>query len=167
MDVRFINPFIESVKNVYSTMLSTDLLVSRPRVKRRDEPLAEVSAIIGVSGDVVGTVALCFSANTAERTATALAGTLIDRHHPDFGDALGEIANMVAGRAKARFDGVDASISLPKVITGRDMRLLDDDALTLVLPCDSALGRFTTEVSLMPTTVCTGIGDAPSPTPVA
>ena len=149
MDVRFINPFMAGIKNVFTTMLSTDIIISKPRVKGKDESRPEVSAIIGFSGDAMGSVALCFSLKTASRTASKFAGEEIGRDHPCFADALGELANMVAGQAKAKFEGVSASISLPRVIVGKDMELLgSENTPVLVLPCDSSLGRFTTEVTM-------------------
>ena len=54
MDVRFINPFIGSVKNVFKTMLTTDIIVSKPVIKEHDEANADVSAVIGLSGDASG-----------------------------------------------------------------------------------------------------------------
>ena len=149
MDVRFINPFMASIKNVFTTMLGTDIIISKPRLKERDESRAEVSAIIGFSGDVVGSAALCFSMKTAAKTASKFAGEELGRDHSCFADALGELANMVAGHAKSKFQGVNASISLPRVIVGRDMELLESESTpVLVLPCDSGLGRFTAEVMM-------------------
>jgi len=149
MDVRLINPFIAGIKNVFMTMLNTDIIISKPRLKEKDESGSEVSAIIGFSGDAVGSVALCFSLRTAAKAASKFAGEDVGRDHPCFADALGELANMVAGHAKSKLQGVSASISLPRVIVGRRMELLESESTpVLVLPCDSSLGRFTTEVTI-------------------
>ncbi|UCE58785.1 MAG: chemotaxis protein CheX [Phycisphaerales bacterium] len=149
MDVRFINPFIGGIKNVFSTMLQTDIVISKPRVKGRDEPNADATAIIGFSGDATGSVALCFPMRTALATAGKFAGMEIAEDSPDFADALGELANMVAGQAKSKFEGLSVSISLPRVVAGRDLHLLDSqNTPVLLLPCDSALGRFSTEVTM-------------------
>ena len=149
MDVRFINPFILGIRNVFTTMLTTDIIISKPRLKEKDESNSEVTAIIGFSGDAVGSVALCFSMLTASKTASKFAGEEVGRDHPCFADALGELANMVAGQAKAKFEGVSASISLPRVIVGKNLQLLESESTpVLVLQCDSTLGRFTTEVTM-------------------
>jgi len=149
MDVRFINPFIVSIQHVFTTMLKTDILISKPCLKRPGEHTAEVAAIVGISGDAVGSVALCFPMRTAIATASKFAGAEIDQGHPDFSDAIGELANMVAGSAKAKFDGLNACLSLPQVITGQDLRVLQNERTpSLLLPCDSALGRFSTEVAM-------------------
>ncbi len=150
MDVRFINPFILGIKNVFTTMLDTQIFISKPCLKEGDETNADFSAIIGFSGDVSGSVALCFPVRTAVQIASKFAGTEMTQHDPDFADALGELANMVAGQAKSKFQGVRVNISLPRVVAGRKLRLLGSYSTpVLLLPCDSALGRFGTEITML------------------
>ncbi len=150
VDVRFINPFMGGIKSVFATMLNTEIVISKPRLRVRDEQNADVSAIIGFSGEAAGSVALCFPVRTAVSTASKFAGVTITPDHPDFGDALGELANMVAGQAKSKLEGSNITISLPRVIAGTGLKLLDSQsAPILILPCDSELGRFATEVSMV------------------
>ncbi|MCK4659727.1 MAG: chemotaxis protein CheX [Phycisphaerae bacterium] len=150
MDVRYINPFIQSVKKVYSTMLSTDILISKPYVKTDTGGTSDVSAVIGLSGDVVGSVALCFPLETAVKSAGKFAGIPMSKDHEDFADALGELANMVAGSAKSQLEGFNVSISLPNVIVGKN-HVVSQSKHTprLALPCDSSLGRFSVEVAMV------------------
>ncbi len=149
MDVRYINPFIEGIKNVFSTMLETDIIISKPFVKTDDDPSADVSAVIGISGDAIGVVAMCFPMKSAVNTASKFAGVEMTQDHEDFTDALGELANMVTGQAKSKLDGLHCSISLPSVIIGRG-HIVSQSRSTprLALPCDSTLGRFHVEVGL-------------------
>ena len=149
MDVRFINPFIEAIQNVFTTMLSVDTIIGKPFLKENDCQDTEVSALIGLSGDAVGSIVLCFAETTAIGVASGLAGEDIPADHPDFGDALGEMANMVTGQAKSRFEGLSCSISLPQVLSGKDLKVLrSQHETTLVLPCDSTLGKFRVEVTM-------------------
>jgi chemotaxis protein CheX len=164
MDVRFINPFIVGIKNVFTTMLDTQIFISKPCLKEGDETNADFSAIIGYSGDVSGTVALCFPLRTAIRVVSKFSGTEMTQHNPDFADALGELANMVASQAKSKFQGVRVSVSLPRVVAGRELRLLHCHSTpVLLLPCDSALGRFGTEITML----AKSKGAAASPPPPA
>lgn len=149
MDVRLINPFVASVKDVFKTMLSTDVLISKPILKAGNESNADVSAVIGLSGDAVGSVVLSFPMLTATRTASKFSGVDMGQRHENFADALGELANMVAGAAKAKLDGLSVSISLPNVIVGREhVVAVSRTTPRLSLPCDSSLGRFCVEVAL-------------------
>ena len=149
MDVRFINPFITATRHVFKTMMKVDTLISKPFIKDGDSRDTEVSALIGLSGDAVGSVVLCFPLTTAVKIASAFAGEPMPADHPDFGDALGEMVNMVAGQAKAQFEGLSCNISLPKVLSGTDMKVhRSRREVTLVLPCDSNLGKFRVEVTM-------------------
>ena len=150
MDVRFINPFIAAVKHVFKTKLSTDIIINKPRLKALDESNADVSAVIGFSGDAAGCVILCFHTDAAVQTASKFAGASLTPQHPDFSDALGELANMVADQAKAQFEGLSVSISLPSVIIGSAHEVLQSKlSPRLMIPCDSELGRFAVEVAVV------------------
>ena len=151
MDIRFINPFIAAVKKVFKTMVATDVTIGKPSINMPDEvPTADVSAVIGLSGDVAGCVVLSLPTTTALQAAGKFAGAELTQDHPDFSDALGELANMVAGQAKAKFDGLSVSISLPSVIIGSDHEVLQSKATPrLTIPCDSEFGRFAVEVAMI------------------
>lgn len=151
MDVRFINPFIASTKSVFKTMLATDIAISKPVViPAHEEQSADVSAVIGLSGDAVGCVVLSLPMSTACNLASKFAGIPITREHPDFSDALGELANMVAGQAKARFEGLNVSISLPSVIVGASHVVSQSrQKPRLGLPCECDLGQFRVEIAMV------------------
>ncbi len=149
MDVRFINPFITAVQHVFTTMLKTEIIISKPYLKSGDDRNTDVSAIIGFTGGAIGSVALCFPMRSAIATASKFAGVELNKNDADFADALGELANMVAGQAKAKLHGLRISISLPRVVVGEKINILDSKLQPVLgLPCDSALGRFTVEVMM-------------------
>ncbi len=150
MDVRYINPFITAIKHVFKTMLKTDIIISKPYVKVEDDRNADVAAVIGFSGGATGSVALCFPARSAVAAASNFAGTALTEDDPDFADALGELANMVAGQAKAKLHGLEITVSLPRVIVAEKLNVLSSrNHPVLGLPCDSPLGRFNVEVGMV------------------
>lgn len=149
MDVRFINPFIKSIGNVFTTMMSSEVDFQKPFVKSDTTEKPDVSAIIGFSGDASGAVVLCFRKAVAVKIASKFACTELTVESPDFADALGEIANMVAGGAKADFEGIRVNISLPSVIVGTAHEVVKSNAHpSLVIPCHSPYGIFTVEVTM-------------------
>lgn len=150
MDVRYINPFIAAVRDVFKTMLQTEVIVGKPFLKKDARVGGDASAIIGFSGDAAGSVVLCFPLVTGVKAASTFAGSEVSASSDDFGDALGELANMVAGQAKSQLEGLSIKISLPSVIVG-DNHAVSKSRLkpTLVLPCDTVLGRFAVEVSMV------------------
>ncbi len=149
MDVRYINPFIASICNVFETMCGSKVTVGKPSLQTEPFERTDVSAIIGFSGDAAGSVALCFGFDTASVLATAFAGTEIKPEHEDFGDALGELANMVAGGAKAKLEGLDVNISLPNVVIGERHRIsASRSSPRIIIPCSTDAGDFHVEVGM-------------------
>jgi chemotaxis protein CheX len=150
MDVRFINPFIAAINNVFKTMLNTGVTIGKPMLKNAVLESADVSGVIGLSGDVQGCVVLSFPRLVARKVAPTFASTDLDIGHPDFADAIGELANMVAGNAKKDFTGYKVSISLPSVITGAGHSVSQSKASPfLIIPCETAMGPFNVEVALL------------------
>lgn len=148
MNVRYINPFCESVTELFRTMLDADVTLGKPAISQ-DDLAADASAVIGFSGDAVGCVILCFPLQTAVATVSAFAGEDLAADDECFSDALGEMANIVAGQAKARMEDLKISISLPCVIMGKDTVVRRSrQTPRLVLPCQSRYGSFTVEVAM-------------------
>ncbi len=150
MDVRFVNPFVLAIANVFEKMVHTTVKVHKPVLKKADLISAEVSGIIGLSGCVQGSVVLSFPRDVACRVASAFAGVELTPDSPDFADAIGELANMVAGNAKKDFGEYRASISLPSVIIGPGHTVSQSKVWPyLVIPCETPLGSFNVEVALI------------------
>ncbi len=149
MDPAYIIPFVKSVQKVFATMLQLPVEVGTPALKTPGEPAHDVSGIIGMSGDVEGTVVLSFATATAERVVKLFTGSEINHKHEDFADAVGELINMVSGGAKAQFAGKTVSISCPSVIVGRDHTVFAaKDVTTIVIPCNCDCGEFAVVVSI-------------------
>lgn len=162
MDVRFINPFISSIKAVFRTMVNTEVTVGKPYVHNESAATADVSGVIGFSGDASGCVVLSFPKEVACKAASAFAGIDIDEAHPDFADAVGELANMIAGNAKKDFAGMSVSISLPSVIVGKE-HVVSQSRLCprLIIPCETGLGTFQVEVAMIVEKCQTGMARVP------
>ncbi|MBX3360697.1 MAG: chemotaxis protein CheX [Phycisphaeraceae bacterium] len=143
-------PFVSSAENVFSTMLNLQVQVGQPaEVPVVRESAHDVSGIIAMSGDIEGTVALRFPADTAVRVASLFAGIEIDTSTPDFADAVGELANMVVGGAKAKFKGKNISISCPSIIVGQNHLVVGSrDAVCVSIPCECECGSFAVDVLL-------------------
>ena len=150
MDVKHLAIIVKSINTVCTTMASTSVNVGKPlAIKPQHEVGADVSAVIGLSGELVGCVVLGFPMQTATQLASRFAGIEIDESHPDLTDALGELANMVAGHAKAALDGFEVSISLPNVIVGKAHIVPQSKSRPrLGLPCECDAGPFRVEVAL-------------------
>ncbi|MBI4719457.1 MAG: chemotaxis protein CheX [Planctomycetes bacterium] len=149
MDARFINPFVSAIRQVFETMVHTPVRVGKPMLKSAAGHNPDVSGVIGFSGDAAGCVILSFSFDVAAKVASSFAAATITPEHPDFADAIGELANMVAGNAKAEFHGLSVSISLPSVIVGRDHAVSQSRNFPhIVIPCETCFGAVNVEVGM-------------------
>ncbi|USN98336.1 MAG: chemotaxis protein CheX [Phycisphaeraceae bacterium] len=150
MDAGYITPFVKSIQNVFSTMLQLPVTVLDPAIKQGNSPSHDVSGIIGMSGDVKGSVILSFKLDAAESIVALFCGERMDPDHADFADAIGELVNMVCGGAKAMFtDKKRVSISCPSVIVGKDHGVcLPSDVPCVLIPCSTDCGEFVIEVAI-------------------
>jgi len=145
---RIIVPFVDSVRAVFSTMVGVQTRIDRPHIKAEPTPTYDVSSIIGFSGDVTGLVVVSFQRSAAEKLVAAFAGQPVAPDSPDFADAVGELANMIAGGAKKHLGNM-SSITVPSVIIGAShvvARL--SDVPCIVIPCHTDIGDFAVEVSI-------------------
>jgi chemotaxis protein CheX len=166
MDPSYITPFITSVRNVFSTMLQLELEVGQPTIKKTTGTLHDVSGIIGMNGDVQGSVVLSLHGETAVRIVALFTGEEMAMDNPDFADAIGELINMICGGAKALFPGNSVSISIPSVVTGKGHIVSQPkDAPCVMLPCTSDCGELAIEIAIK--TVQTQTADASSATATA
>jgi chemotaxis protein CheX len=146
MNVAYINPFLSATKDVFQTMIKIPLTLGKPRLKDRAEPSYAVSASIGISGSVTGTVVISFPQDVAIDVASGLAGTPLKALDQDCVDALGEVANMIAGSAKGRLTGGPNSLSLPNVVLGQHRVAFPTGVPIIVIPCDTPSGQFAIEI---------------------
>jgi chemotaxis protein CheX len=119
-----------------------------PEVRDAAVPSHDVSAIIGMSGDVEGTVVLSFPSDTARRVVAVFTGSDAPLSNEDLSDAIGEVVNMVAGGAKAQFNGKSISISCPSVVVGGHKIYGAKDSITVAIPCTCDCGEFSVEVAM-------------------
>ncbi len=148
MDVKYINPFLHSTTNFFQSMLSTKVEFGKPSITQADDYRSDVSGAIGFSGEASGAVVLAFREDVAVAIASKFTNKELNVDHPDFADAIGEIANMVAGGAKTRIPNLKVDIALPSVIIGEQHQLAQSlDSPCLCIPCQSNLGDFVVHVA--------------------
>ncbi len=130
-------------------MLQLPVDVKAPKLKEAGAPCHDVSGIIGMSGDVEGTVVLSFPTSVAERAVGVFTGMDVSCGDEDFADAIGELVNMVSGGAKAQFQGKRVSITTPSVVIGQEHIVFGrKDQVCVIIPCECDLGCFDVEVSM-------------------
>jgi len=118
--VEYLNPFITSIISVFDTMLDVKIKRGTPFTSSSPLPEHEISGIIGLTGKAKGVAVVSLGKETALRCAEQLLGERPPAINSDVADAVGELANIVAGGAKAQLQQLCMNLSLPSVITGKN-----------------------------------------------
>ncbi|MBE7558540.1 chemotaxis protein CheX [bacterium] len=159
MKAEYVNPFIEAVYELFSTVLSTEVKRGELGIVQEMGQPRDITALIGFSGPARGMAALSFPVTTALSMVSRVRGTetrVVDESVMDF---VAELVNAVAGIARARLakSGAPIDLALPTVVRG--VRYAVDypsQSHWLDVPFASALGPFRLRVTLE-------IADLPQP----
>jgi chemotaxis protein CheX len=152
MEQKWVNAFIVATENLFGTMLSVDAKATTPKIKTEPFPTFDVSGIIGLSGRAQGSVAISFPRETALRAVSAMVGATFTEVDREVCDAVGEMANIIAGSAKKDVIELDLSIALPQIVVGKGHVLSCQSSIPVtVIPFNTAIGGFVVELSLRKT----------------
>jgi chemotaxis protein CheX len=120
-------PMLETAtREVFQMMLGSEL------EKTNSETLqgTEFTAMVGLAGQICGVLSVRCSQDAANQAAALMLDLPLDKAAENAWDAIGEVANMIAGNFKNKLDGISdrCMLSVPTVITGGDysFRALSD-----------------------------------------
>ena len=102
MKVQYINPFLQASMALFKQHLGVQLQAGKPYVLDDPQHLDEVSAIIGLAGEIKGAVVLSFSRDTAVEVISRFAHHKYLALSKEVLDGVGELVNILAGNAKKR-----------------------------------------------------------------
>lgn len=141
-DTRF-QCVVDGVQSILASIIGES---GTPRLAATGDECGTCNGVISVIS-LVGAVewALMFnlSETTAPRVAERFTGFPIPFASADMGDAMGELANLLAGEIKVELDrvGVKANISLPQVFRGSQIEVLQLDRVNpVVIIFETSLG---------------------------
>lgn len=150
MDVKLINPFLESITNVLSTMAQIKCTPNKVALKRDEVAQGDVSGIIGMVGDKMnGSFALSFSEPVIFLIAKNMLGEEPDCIDDTVIDMVGELTNMATGGAKLQLSkqGYEFGMATPVVVKGPKHQIAHTNRLpVLSLPFTTANGKFYVEI---------------------
>ncbi len=146
--VEHINPFISATLETFKSMMRTTITPGKIILVKGAHLSYDISGIIGLSGGAKGTVTLSFPKITALKTVSEFIGEKVVTMDDTVKDAIGELANIVAGAAKKDLTQYKISISLPTVIIGENHEVQGGkECIPLAVPFSSPLGNFNLIVS--------------------
>lgn len=149
MDVKYINPALDSIVNVLTTMAGITPVIGRPSIKKNQNAPGIVTGLIDMVGkETTGSLAISFSKPVALELAKNMLRVETDVIDEMIEDLVGEMANMMAGGAKAIFEqqGYDFNLTLPTVLAGENHQVKHSvEGTTILLPFTTNAGEFYVE----------------------
>lgn len=150
MNVAFINPFLESVCDVLSTMAGMEVRPGRPNIKDDATARGDVTGLIGMIGPQArGSLAISFTEPVISEVTQRILGEGSGQIDETVLDMVGELTNIVTGGAKKRLaeQGYHFDMATPAVVAGRD-HMVDHKAkgTKIIIPFSTESGDFFVEV---------------------
>jgi len=151
MDVKYINPFLTGTLEVLKKMAAIDAVPGKPRVKTDESAFGDVSGIIGITGDALGSLALSFSEACICRVVANMLGERFDGVTQEIIDATGELTNMISGASRTQMEKMGLSVyaAIPTVVHGRHHTISHIlKSPSIVIPFTTAAGPFFVDVCI-------------------
>ena len=142
---------IDSTREIFSSMIMLDVTAGEPYERKPGTLDNSLSGIIGLAGKFKGMLAIHLPNQTAMAITTAFLGMDVEEINEDVCDAIGELANMVAGDLKTALDpkGSDIQLSIPSAIYGEEYTIdCLTDATNITVPFEIEGGSFLVELQI-------------------
>lgn len=151
MDVKFINPFLYGTLEVLEKMAFIKPVAGKPYVKSDDTARGDVSGIIGMTGDAVGSLALSFS----EECIIYITNNMLGENHTEMNkevlDTAGELTNIISGAARKLMEKDELKVfaAIPTIVYGKQHMVRHVvSGPSIVLPFQTEKGTFVIDVCL-------------------
>jgi len=151
LNLALVNPFLLSANHVFETVFQMRVDAGSPTQQRSPAPAVAVSGVIGVCGDIVGNISVSFPVNTARRVTALFTGqepaTVTEA---EMADAIGELADMIVGRARAQLHRTRLDMSCPSIVMGKSHLVTTPASPRAVaIPCMCDAGEFSIELAFV------------------
>jgi len=134
-----------ATEEIFASMIFLDLSCAAPLTSEKEDLGCYVTAMIGLSGDLNAILAIHCPAKVGTAIGGAMLGMEIEEVDDDTKDALGEIANMLAGGLKEAFaiKKLDLLLAIPTTISGNAYKISTPSGSNrILLPFEIEAGRF-------------------------
>ena len=144
------NEIISATKEVFDTMIMQEVQEEAPFYGQTGDIDSNISAMIGLGGDLRGLLAIHCTAAVAKGITGSFLGMDVEELDEDVKDAIGEVSNIVAGDLKVFFGkhSIEANLAIPTSVIGKDYKTGGmTNATRVVVPFSTADGKFWVELN--------------------
>lgn len=140
-------PFPKAAEHVFPTMLGATCKTGLSEHRSARHRMYDVTSVIGLSGPVTGSVAFSVVRQGALAILERMTGIQAEEVDDLVCDCVGEMANMIAGRAKVDLAPFSLTLGLPQVIHGHDYSLVSPRwSIHEWVPLETDLGDCALEI---------------------
>jgi len=135
--------------DVFAAMVFVEITPGAPMYEPEDIIDSNLSSMIGLAGTFRGVLAVHCPEKAATGITGAMLGMEVDTIDEDVQDAMGEIANMVAGGLKTALlaEGMETELAIPTTAIGKSIRISGlSGASRFIVPFSTAVGDFGIEL---------------------
>ena len=140
---------IAATQEIFSSMIMLDVTAGTPRTEQQRPFRNSVTGLVGMAGQVKGLMAIHLPFAVAKAVTSSFLGMDVAEIDDDVRDAIGELANMLAGSIKGGLDasGNEIKLSIPTAISGSEYTIDNmTDADITIVPFTLEAGEFTVEL---------------------
>jgi chemotaxis protein CheX len=151
LDPRHVECFITGAKYVFKTMLDVELIHEKPYQKETNRSTADVTGVLGFTGDMRGTMAISMSALSAIAIYERLMHEHFDKVSSEIMDAMGELTNIISGQARKELEAVGLHLTghVPLVFVGNGVEVtLATRGVIMVIPFTFIIDGVTESMNL-------------------
>lgn len=151
MDVKYINPFLEGTIEVLKTMAFVEPRPGKPYLKTGNNAQGDITGIIGLTGEVKGSLALTFTEKCILKVVSNMLGEDLKKIDHEIKDAVGEITNMISGVARKKLEEMGTTVlaAIPTVVAGKGHSVTHVlGGPSLIIPFETDAGSFVVDVCM-------------------
>ena len=146
-----VDSFLKATENVLQTMAFIYPRPGEHYLNDRSIALGDVSAIIGLTGSMKGSLVLSFSESAILKIVSNMLGEDLTEITEDVKDAVGEITNMVSGVARQKLEagGYNVTSAIPTIVSGKNHTVSHVlSGPSVIIPFDTDFGPFVVDLCL-------------------
>jgi Predicted inhibitor of MCP methylation, homolog of CheC len=140
MDVKLVNPFIDSFTSVMPELGFGSVQIGKLSAKGREIVGSGVLVVVGIVGAVRGNVLYAIDCEAAKKIASTMMCDEVEELDDTALSAISELTNMLTAHAATAFYniGIEIDISTPTMLQGKDVliNMNSDQVLCIELIAD-------------------------------
>lgn len=150
MKAEHINSFYKAIQDIFQLMLDLDVKKGDLKIIEDMVSSREANVLLGVTGDLQGTVLFAFSSEMALEMVKIMSGMEMKEIDNFVSSALGEVANIIGGNAVTNLTSHNytCDITPPQVFIGEYKSLSMASERALQIPLKTAIGEFDISIFL-------------------